>query len=349
MLADKVYREYPVMREIVADIDERFIIGLDHKVLTDSKMIFFKIQKAFWYYKDKHEKLIKERKIPGMPLDLFGQLLIEESQILSKIYPHNQREAKYREWQDFLRKVPRLGAICLNPTADKVLMIQPFGRNRKCLQFPRGKLHAGEEHATAAAREVWEECGIRIENLMDEGQWYEAHIDQTLHKLYLVFPVMEELVPSINCNKEIEQVLWVPVSSLPGWSNVPFDDRHFFGVAPFVHFIKAFIKRRNLGKPVRILARPSQTAEDDLYEEDKEDPSADRSNAETFPDDHNRPGWSFEDMLSANSKLGYQSTYSDAVFEKTYSSTAGLKPSSTTILDGRKIVEAFKHGWWHPS
>jgi hypothetical protein len=104
-----------------------------------------------------------------------------------------------------------------------------------------------------------------------------------------------------------------------------------------------------LGRPVRILARPSQSAEDDLYEEDKEDPSADRSNAETFPDDHNRPGWSFEDMLSANSKLGYQSTYSDAVFEKTYSSTAGLKPSSTMILDGRKIVEAFKHGWWHPS
>lgn len=348
MLADKVYREYPIMRQIVADLDERFVLGLDHKVLTDSKMIFFKIQKAFWFYKDKHEKLIKDRKIPAMPLDLFGQLLIEESQILSKIYPHNQREAKYREWQDYLRRVPRLGAICLNPTADKVLMIQPFGRNRRCLQFPRGKLHAGEEHARAAAREVWEECGIRIENLMDENQWFEAQIDQTMHKLYLVFPVMEELVPSINCNKEIEQVLWVPVTSLPGWSNVAYDDRQFFGVAPFVHHIKAFIKRRNLGRPVRILARPSQV-EDDQYEEDKEDPGADRANAETFPDDHRGGGWSFEDMMSANNKLGFQSTYSDTVFEQTYSSKAvGGNTGGSRILDEKKIIEAFKHGWWHP-
>jgi len=346
MLGAKVYRDYPVMREIVEDLDERFILGLDHDVLTDSKMIFFKIQKAFWYYKDKHERLFKDRKIPAMPLDMFGQLLIEESQLLSKIYPHDQRAARYRDWQDYLKRVPRLGAICLNPSGDKVLMIQPFGRNRKCLQFPRGKLHAGEDHAKAAAREVWEECGIRIENLMDESIFFESYIDQTLHKLYLVFPVMEELVPSIQCNKEIEQVLWFPVNNLPGWSNKSdsSDDRNFFGVAPFVPHIKAFIKRtfgspskKNQLPPIRILQRPTQ----EEFEESKEDPEADRVNAETFPEDHREGGWSFDAMMNANSKLGYTSTYSEEVFANTYNSPK----ADSGILDRSRIVKAFQEGW----
>jgi 8-oxo-dGTP pyrophosphatase MutT (NUDIX family) len=349
MLGAKVYRDYPVMREIVQDIDERFILGLDHEVLTDSKMIFFKIQKAFWYYKDRHEKLIKERKIPGMPLDMFGQLLIEESQLLSRVYPHEQRALKYKEWQDYLRRVPRLGAICLNPSGDKVLMIQPFGRNRKCLQFPRGKLHAGEEHAKAAAREVWEECGIRIENLMDENIFFEAYVEQTLHKLYLVFPVMEELVPSIQCNKEIEQVLWFPVTNLPGWTSGSGDDKSFFGVAPFVQQIKGFVRRTfgsvpKLPPTVKILKRPSKK-DDETFEENKEDPEADRSNAVTFPDDHREGGWSFEDMVNANSRLGVQSTYSDASFEATYNVVPPIVSSQKQILDTKRILDAFAQGW----
>jgi 8-oxo-dGTP pyrophosphatase MutT (NUDIX family) len=331
MLGDRVFKEYPDLRRIIEDIDARFIISLDQKVLMDSKMIFFKIQKAFWYYKDKYEKLIKDRKIPSMPLDLFGQLLIEASQVLSRVYPHELRALKYKEWQDYLRRVPRLGAICLNPTADKVLMIQPFGRNRRCLQFPRGKLHAGEDHARAAAREVWEECGIRIENLMDPSVWFEAHIDQTLHKLYMVFPVMEELVPSIQCNKEIEQVLWVPLASLPGYASVPYDDRQYFGVAPFVPQIKDFLRKQ--GKPILRIMKRSE----DLYEEDKEDPRADRLNSDTFPDED--PGWSFDDMVRANAKLGVTSTYSETAFEQQFST------GPVSGLHKGKILEAFRAGW----
>jgi 8-oxo-dGTP pyrophosphatase MutT (NUDIX family) len=351
----KVYREYPLLEAIMQEVDERFIIGLDPQVLTDSKMIFFKIQKAFWFYKDKHERLIKDRKIPAMPLDVFGQLLIEESQVLSRVYPHEQRAAKYREWQEFLRRVPRLGAICINPTADKVLMIQPFGRNRKCMQFPRGKLHAGEEHPRAAAREVWEECGIRIENLIDEERWCEATIDQTLHKLYLVFPVMEELVPSIQCNKEIEQILWVPLVDLPGYARVPHDDKGFFGVAPFVGYIKSFVKRlagtRQPALPqIKILKRPTVSRpEEDMA--DEEDAAADRFNADAFGSaDASAKGWDFEAMLAANTKLGYQSSYNESSFDAAYSVPLPSRPRSDsvqqlTVLDGGRVMAAFREGW----
>lgn len=362
MFATKVYKDYPAMRDIIEECDERFIIGLDLKVLSDSKMIFFKIQKAFWYYKDKFEKLIKERRIPSMPLDMFGQLLIEESQVLSRIYPHGQREAKYREWQDYLRRVPRMGAICINPSLDKVLMIQPFGRNRKCLQFPRGKLHAGEDHAKAAAREVWEECGIRIENIMNHEDYFEATIDSTLHKLYMVFPVMEELVPTIQCNKEIEQILWFPIDQLPGWSSrVSYDDRGFFGVAPFVSMLKGFVKQRRktavpallpkdrmaaLVGSVQILKRPPKLVaqHDDTYEENKEDPEADRFNRETFADTVDK-GWSFEDMLNANQKLGFKTTYTDeSDFDKIYSVSA-VQPAPKRTELAQRLIDAFMSGW----
>lgn len=345
MLSGKAYKDYPALRGVVEELDERFIIGLDPKVLTDSKLIFFKIQKAFWYYKDHFERLIKERKIPSMPLELFGQLLIEESQILSRIYPHSDRESNFRDWQEYLRRVPRLGAICLNPAADKVLMIQPYGRNRKCLQFPRGKLHAGEDHARAAAREVWEECGIRIENLMDPDVWFEALIDQTLHKLYVVFPVMEELVPSIQCNKEIEKIVWVPLSDLPGWaSKASYDDKGFFGVAPFVSELKAFVKHvkppQKSIPTVRILKRPTLPPPDDIIEgKDENDLAADTHNEDTFGES---TGWSFNEMLSANTKLGVVSSSLDQnEFDKAYS--VQLRGNTSTNI---RLVEAFRTGWF---
>jgi len=369
------------MRAIIEELDDRFIVGLEAKVLTDSRLIFFKIQKAFWYFKDHFEKVIKDKQAPSMSLEMFGQLLIEESAILSKIYPHTQREMKYREWQDFLRRVPRLGAICINPTMDKVLMIQPFGRNRKCLQFPRGKLHAGEDHVRAAIREVWEECGIRLENLIDDSLFFQSTIEVTLHKLYVVFPVMEELVPTIQCNKEIEQILWYPVADLPGWKNKSGDDdRSFFGVAPFVPQIKNFIKKMKSQVapvlPLSILKRPpppeamkitsgtasaganiltrlglgtntskkQYSSDEQLSDDDQE---IDKANIETFGESC-VGGWDFEEMMNANSKLGFKTTYNDQSFESSY----GARPvvAATTATPDEPAFEdaifrAFISGW----
>jgi 8-oxo-dGTP pyrophosphatase MutT (NUDIX family) len=348
MLSTKVFKEHPPMRAVIDEVDERFIIGLDPKVLTDSKMIFFKIQKAYWYYKDHFERLIKERKIPSLSLEVFGQILIEGSHVLSRIYPHELRELKFREWQDYLRRVPRLGAICINPSMDKVLMIQPFGKNRKCLQFPRGKLHAGEEHQRAAAREVWEEVGIRIENLINPNEFFEHYIDSTLHKLYIVFPVMEELVPTIQCNKEIEQILWFPISQLPGWSSkISFDDRGFFGVSPFVLNIKSFIKARKQTEvgSIKILKRlmaVGSSMKQALLDEsiDPEDQEADRYNKETFGGEETQTGWSVDDMLNANSRLGVKSTYDEASFGQIYSTGSMKKP-----ITENRLLDAFMIGW----
>ena len=353
------------MRNILQELDERFIIGLDQKVLTDSKLIFFKIQKAFWYYKDHFESEIRARNIPNIGMDVFGQLLIEESALLSRIYPHDQREVKFREWQDFLRRVPRLGAICLNPSLTRVLMIQPFGKNKQNLQFPRGKLHAGEAHVTAAVREVWEECGIRLENLIDPELFFEALIDGTLHKLYVVFPVMEELVPSIQCNKEIEAILWVPLEELPGWTNLS-DSRKFFAVAPFVPQIRAFVARmarthtkrldthtrakrvdtqkydqseaharakhthNEYANITKILQRPPQP----------EPESSDHLNQETFGTESG--AWSFEEMMSANDKLfGVKSSYTNEAFQQAY----GASNNSALSLSLQAVMDAFLAGW----
>jgi 8-oxo-dGTP pyrophosphatase MutT (NUDIX family) len=341
-ISKKIYKDYPTLSRVVDELDERFIIGLDPKVLTDSTLIFFKIQKAFWYYKDHFEKRIKSGELPPLPLDMFGQLLIEESAILSRVYPHNQREAKYREWQEYLRRVPRLGAICLNHRRDKVLMIVPFGRGRKCLQFPRGKLHAGENHVTAASREVWEECGIRIENLIDPGLFFETTIEQTLHKLYVVSPVMEESVrTSINCQKEIEEIRWVPLTNLPGWAaGAGPEDRGFFGVAPFVAKLKAYLSRSGYLQP-----SPPEEGED------AEDFTADRFNRDTFGGE-SRSGWTVEEMLNANSRLGVESTYNETTFTESYSTRVRPEPAAAPVgvltvpgFDIDRIMKAFKEGW----
>ncbi len=323
LLAAKVYKEYPAVKAVIEELDSRFIIGLDPKVLVDSKLIFFKVQKAFWYYKDHFEGLIKARKAPSMNLEVFGQLLIEESAVLSKVYPHALREKKYREWQEYLRRIPRLGGICINPGLDKVLMIQPFGRNRRCLQFPRGKLHAGERHSTAAAREVWEECGIRLENLIDENLFLEATVDATSHKLYIVYPVMEELAPSIQCNKEIEEILWFPIAQLPSPASEIEHQKSFFGVAPFTNAIRSFVNKMRVSKQMPRLQYSDDPA---LFRIMKRPQRTERANSETFGDGAG-DGWSFDAMLAANAKL------------ENGQDTALLK------AEGMALLKAFRRGW----
>ena len=65
--------------------------------------------------------------------------------------------------------------ILLNPSLDKVLLVQEFGGNKNW-GFPKGKCEGNESPESCAAREAFEEVGIDVVKMIDTQEKIERKI-----------------------------------------------------------------------------------------------------------------------------------------------------------------------------
>ena len=336
---NQLLREHSTLGSVLRDIDTRFILNLDEALLEDPAMIFFKIQKAHWYYCDRHDAAIKSRHLPYISLEKFGRVLVETSALLSRYLPAHKREHLFDDWRDYMRRIPRMGAIVLNPTMDSVLMVTPYGR-KHIWQFPRGKLNSEESHEAAAAREVMEECGVDVCHLIKPDRFIERKIDGTVHKLFIAFPLSESVPLATKTKKEIEAIEWIPVRELPGGSD---EHRKFFAVSPFVDALRNWIFKQ---KAVR-----SDFDDDESFREGEEVPAAkaDLVNEDTFG--VSSGGWSFEAMIQANRKLGYKSDLDNQTETKSEEQIIKktVKVPPVKILNRKADVLSISAQTWHPN
>nr|WP_176697630.1 NUDIX domain-containing protein [Arthrobacter koreensis] len=109
-----------------------------------------------------------------------------------------------------------LSAVLVRDSDGRILLVRKRG-TRKFMQ-PGGKLEAGEDFRTAAAREVNEELGLAVAPgvLADIGRWYgpaaneaNTYIDAGLFSLNLEGPrgTGSAVVPQAAA--EIEETLWL--------------------------------------------------------------------------------------------------------------------------------------------
>ena len=339
--ADRLLKEFPRLVSILQDVDSRFILNLEERYFAQPAMIFFKIQKAHWFYEDKFDTELRARELPHIGLERFGRIMIETSALLSKYISANKRDQYFDEWREYMRRIPRLGAIILNPEMTAVLMVQAYG-GKKNWQFPRGKLNSDESHVEAAAREVMEECGVDVSSLLREDRFIERRIDGTLHKLFIAYPLSQSVALSTRTKKEIEAIEWVPVKDLPKPNGSCPAGLKFFAVFPFVDSLRHWIKT----------SRSYEDEGDEAFKEGGEVPlvEADRANGDTFDGDGSG-GWSFDAMLEANKKLGYKSDFESRAAEL-YGIAVGSAEPSKTKKNERKsrsratvMLEAFDLTW----
>ena len=79
---------------------------------------------------------------------------------------------KFRKWKGCQ---PACGVILLNPSLDKVLLVQEFGGNKNW-GFPKGKCEGNESPESCAAREAFEEVGIDVVKMIDTQEKIERKI-----------------------------------------------------------------------------------------------------------------------------------------------------------------------------
>lgn len=95
-----------------------------------------------------------------------------------------------------------------------MLLVQGYG-SKTSWGFPKGKVNESEEPHQCAVREVLEETGFDISDLIDPELYLDAIINDQTNCLYLIPGVPRSTKFQPKTKYEIRAVKWFPVSELP--------------------------------------------------------------------------------------------------------------------------------------
>ncbi|KXS22421.1 DCP2-domain-containing protein, partial [Gonapodya prolifera JEL478] len=243
------------LQEILDDLAARFIINVPEEELATIERILFQIELAFWYYEDVVRPLTALA--PSFSLKTFSARLFNHHPLLRQ-WAHTH-ESAYRDWTEYKMRVPVCGAVLLNNTMDKVLLVRGAGKSRSW-GFPKGKINKLETTSECAAREVLEETGFNCLPLLKEEDFVELTIREQRVRLFIVVGVPEDREFAPLTKNEISAVSWHRLSALPTTtssdpSRLTFREdassdntisrrKDFYLVAPFVKHVKQWVSRK---------------------------------------------------------------------------------------------------------
>lgn len=193
------------------------------------------VQLAHWHYLDNYgtyEELKKQK------LEDFAYILLEK--IFSNIDLINLDNI-FAEWHRQRNCMPRSGAILIDESMSKILLVKTF--KSESWMFPSGKMEAGELMENCAIREVFEETGFDISNLIDSNL-YIQHKKPIRRKLYLIKNVPASFRMEPRVNNEIVACEWFNVDNLiaaVAHKIKKYIPKEFRSIAPFLNQIRDFM------------------------------------------------------------------------------------------------------------
>jgi mRNA-decapping enzyme subunit 2 len=227
---------------LITDSCSRFIICCPEEEHESFDRLFFQIEEAHWFYMDFYRE--KHPKLPSLNFKQFAEIIFSHCPLLQqyKGLVHEFRS----EWIQYKTSVPVCGAIILNQTMDRALLVRGIGTSASW-SFPRGKINKDEPSATCAVREVREETGLDISRLIQEKESIEITFNEQTVKLFIV--VMDvhesEVLLAPQTRGEIGAIDWLHLEEdiLRSGGNDK-KKKRFWTVVPFVRQVKTWISKR---------------------------------------------------------------------------------------------------------
>ncbi|KAL1398991.1 hypothetical protein pipiens_008541 [Culex pipiens pipiens] len=233
---------------ILDDLGSRFIINVPVEERNNLIRICFQIELAHWFYLDFYCSMQKER---------FGikQFAFQLFQHIPFLQPHLMYVDKILEdWKQYKLSVPTYGAIILSEDLKQVLLVQSYWA-KSSWGFPKGKINENEEPLHCAIREVYEETGYDIKNLIVPTEYIELVINYQYTRLYLVSGVPQSTIFIPRTRNEIKCCEWFPIDLLPVTKNENFvkdnlslTGNSFFMILPFVKRLKKWLEKMQKNK-----------------------------------------------------------------------------------------------------
>ncbi|KAK0161128.1 hypothetical protein PV327_009640 [Microctonus hyperodae] len=237
--------EHAIPLDILDDLSSRFIINVPEEERKDLIRFCFQIELAHWFYLDFYCTDDNTRGLKPCNMKEFTMHIFQHIPFLRM---HISRvDTILEQWREYKQSVPTFGAIVLNEDMTRVLLVQNYWA-KNSWGFPKGKVNEDEDPSHCAAREVFEETGFDISNLIDKNEYIESIINDRLVRLYIITGVQKDTKFEPQTRKEIKNVEWFALADLPNTSKdmtpkvkMGVGPNAFFMVVPFIKRMKRWV------------------------------------------------------------------------------------------------------------
>ncbi|XP_012284900.1 m7GpppN-mRNA hydrolase [Orussus abietinus] len=240
--------EHSIPKDILDDLSSRFIINVPEEERKDLIRICFQIELAHWFYLDfyctEENPKLKSCGMKEFAMHIFQHIPFLKTHV-------GQIDTILEQWREYKQNVPTFGAIVLNEDLTKVLLVQSYWA-RSGWGFPKGKVNEDEDPSHCAVREVLEETGFDISNLIDKNEFIESTINDQLVRLYIISGVQKDTKFQPKTRKEIKNVEWFSLADLPNTKKdktpkvkIGVGTNAFFMVLPFVKRMKRWVLEKH--------------------------------------------------------------------------------------------------------
>ncbi|KAF3420005.1 hypothetical protein E2986_04885 [Frieseomelitta varia] len=241
--------DHSIPSDILDDLSSRFIINVPEEERRDLIRICFQVELAHWFYLDFYCTDENPKLRPCSMREFTSRIFFH----IPFLKPHlGNVDSILEQWRAYKQNVPTFGAIVLNEDLTKVLLVQSYWA-KSSWSFPKGKVNADEDPSRCAVREVLEETGFDISNLIDENEYIESTINEQLVRLYIICGVQKDTKFQPKTRKEIKNVEWFSLADLPNSKKdmtpklkTGVGPNAFFMVIPFVRRMRRWIQEKHL-------------------------------------------------------------------------------------------------------
>ncbi|XP_051116601.1 mRNA-decapping enzyme subunit 2 [Andrographis paniculata] len=226
-------------QELLDDLCSRFVLNVPKEDQQSFERILFLVEYAHWFYED--NSVEKDPSLKSLTLKEFTSLLFNNCDVLKPYVAHI--DDIFKDFTSYKVRVPVTGAIILDETYERCLLVK--GWKGTSWSFPRGKKSKDEEDHKCAIREVLEETGFDVSNLLNTDDFIENIFGQQRVRLYIVAAVKDDTHFAPLTKKEISEIAWHRLDELqPANDNVisrGSTGLKLYMVAPFLADLKSWI------------------------------------------------------------------------------------------------------------
>ncbi|KAL6504069.1 mRNA-decapping enzyme subunit 2 [Orobanche gracilis] len=225
-------------QELLDDLCSRFVLNVPKEDQQSFERILFLVEYAHWFYED--NSVEKNPSLKSLTLKEFTTLLFNNCDVLKPYVAHI--DDIFKDFTSYKVRVPVTGAIILDETYERCLLVK--GWKGSSWSFPRGKKSKDEEDHKCAIREVLEETGFDVSNLLNKDNHIEMIFGQQRVRLYIIAGVKDGTFFAPQTKKEISEIAWQRLDEFPANDDVisrGFTGLKLYMVSPFLTSLKSWI------------------------------------------------------------------------------------------------------------
>ncbi|KAL7109432.1 hypothetical protein ACP275_06G174800 [Erythranthe tilingii] len=226
-------------QELIDDLCSRLVVNTPKEDQRSFERLLFLVESAHWFYED--NAVENDPSLKSLTLKQFTYLLFNNCEVLKPYVPY--LDDIFKDFTAYKFRVPVAGAIILDETYERCLLVKGWKGNS--WSFPRGKKCKDEEDHNCAIREVLEETGFDVSELLNEDEYIEMYFGQQRARLYIISGVNDQTPFAPLCKKEISEIAWKRLNELE-----PANDNgisrgitglKLYMVSPFLASLKSWI------------------------------------------------------------------------------------------------------------